>query len=143
MHTEAEAELHNGKSEKRKDFFCSTYLSDRMKMRWRVILLILSVYVIMGYFSLPFNTVPTGHIECYRVTIEIRDNVLLTTLWLFHCLPNSAKAGCNWAEMVQSGASGRIVGLANWVDFDFGSSTVWPILFGQMEPPCIKVVQFA
>ena len=79
----------------------------------------------------------------YRVTIKIRDNVFLTTLWLFHFLPNSAKAGCNWAEMVQSGASGRIVGLANWVDFDFGSSTVWPILFGQMEPPCIKVVQFA
>ena len=35
----------------------------------------------------------------YRVNIVVRDYVLLTSLWLFYCLPNFAWADDNWEEM--------------------------------------------
>ena len=37
----------------------------------------------------------------YRVTMAVSNTYLSTTIWLFHCLPDSAWAAANWAEIGQ------------------------------------------
>ena len=45
----------------------------------------------------------------YTVTMVVRDNILLISLRLFHCLPNFAWAAQNCAEMAEE--MGKIEGL--------------------------------
>ena len=39
----------------------------------------------------------------------VSDYILLTSSWLFHCLPNSGVAGAKWAKTAQQ--LGKVVGL--------------------------------
>ena len=47
------------------------------------------------------NFIVTPTDALHMVTMVVSDYDLLTTTWLFHCLPDSAWATTNWAEIAE------------------------------------------